>query len=79
MLIAADPFDTPEGRRVKFTSPGFAITVMDEGSVADMLTGPTADLICADAAKGIIIQRKMTARNVAHGVLGPFPPFPNFT
>src|SRR5712691_7440509 len=55
--MADDPFATPLGTRVKFTSAGVAVTVNEEDMPAAMGTGPAGNLICPDAAAAAVAPR----------------------
>ena len=67
MLIAVEPFDTPLGMSVKFTRPGVAVTVRDDGRFALNATGPTAELICADALAHVTMHSSAMDRILPNG------------
>ncbi len=51
IVIGDDPFERPFGGSAKFTTPGVAVTVNEDGKSALKLIGPAGELTCADVAE----------------------------
>ena len=48
IVIGDDPFERPFGGSAKFTTPGVAVTVNEDGKFALKLIGPAGELTCAE-------------------------------